>query len=167
MSKSLDFGLSSHFISRITTIYQYLSFLQQILVEYLLLSRYCTRCWRDHSEQSNYCLYKTWKICILVGGEGESSLSPVPPAYLAILPPRFLFLTLSRNIQDFSSIPIYFTLWPLLSFTLLSQKAQILLLNPLSAQQTLSKKLLYVVSLHLYSIFELLGISICFPIIFR
>lgn len=104
--KSLDSHLSLQRISKITTIYQYHSFIQRILVEYLLPVRYCFRCWRYHCELTNNypCLHRTQ---ILVGRDNKSYFSPLLPAHLDILPSRFLFLVLSKKqpgVQHYSSL---------------------------------------------------------------
>ena len=89
-------------------------FIQQMLVEYLLLVRNCSRCCSYHSQQPP-CLHRTY---ILVKGDNKSHFSPSQAIPLDILPPRFSVLPLAWKhpwVQQFyfilpSSAPVKFHL---------------------------------------------------------
>lgn len=106
-SKSLDSHLSLYFISRIITICQYHWFFQQVLVEYSLPIRHCSRCWGYHSEQtnSNPCLHRTY---ILVARDNELYFT-LPTCSLDILSLGSYSSPFPRILQRFNSIPTYST----------------------------------------------------------
>lgn len=104
-SQLRDSHLSLYFILRITTIYQYHSFTQQVLVEHLPV-RYCSRCWRFYSEQTNShpCFHRTYSQ---VRGDNKSYFSLSPPAHFYILSRRLLFLIFSwkhPEVQLYSNL---------------------------------------------------------------